>query len=305
MSERRSVVLCTGGYDHTIRFWEAPTGSCYHTLQYAESQINALRVTPDKQFLAVAGNPSVSLFEINTSNLRPVTTFDGHTNNVVALGFQRDRKWMFTASEDGTVKIWDIRAPGYQRNYASKVPINTACLHPNQGEILCGDEAGQLRVWDLTANKCSYTLTPDKKSPVRSLCVASDARLAVASTNRGTVLAWKLGGPQWELHAKIEAHSTYCLKALLSPDCNLLATASADHTLKIWSVQEGFKKQKTLAAHKKWVWDCSFSADSAYLVSASSDSTSKLWDLKSGEVILQYKGHLKAVTSVALNDQSG
>jgi len=118
----RSVILCTGGYDHTIRFWEAPTGSCYHTLQYTESQVNQLQITPDKEFfLAVAGNPNVSLFETNGTNMRPVTTFDGHTGNVTAVGFQKDRKWMFTGSEDGTVKIWDIRAPDININAIIKV----------------------------------------------------------------------------------------------------------------------------------------------------------------------------------------
>jgi len=32
-----SVVLATAGYDHTVRFWEATSGSCYRTLQYADS----------------------------------------------------------------------------------------------------------------------------------------------------------------------------------------------------------------------------------------------------------------------------
>ena len=33
------VVLATAGYDHTIRFWEATSGLCYRTLQYADSQV--------------------------------------------------------------------------------------------------------------------------------------------------------------------------------------------------------------------------------------------------------------------------
>jgi WD40 repeat protein len=51
-----------------------------------------------------------------------------------------------------------VSAPGYQRDYQSKAAINTVALHPNQGEIIAGDEDGNIRVWDLTANTCSYEL---------------------------------------------------------------------------------------------------------------------------------------------------
>lgn len=36
-------------------------------------------------------------------------SYDSHTNNVMAVGFQCDGKWMYSGSEDGTVKIWDLR----------------------------------------------------------------------------------------------------------------------------------------------------------------------------------------------------
>lgn len=76
-----------------------------------------------------------------------VMTFDGHTANVVALGFHRDGKWMFTGSEDGTIKIWDIRSQsqsflmvgrvsGAQREYKCKAAVNSAILHPNQVPIV-------------------------------------------------------------------------------------------------------------------------------------------------------------------------
>ena len=52
-----SVLLATAGYDHTIRLWEASNGNCYHKLQFNDSQVNQLKITPDKQFIAAAGNP--------------------------------------------------------------------------------------------------------------------------------------------------------------------------------------------------------------------------------------------------------
>eukprot|EP00823_Brevimastigomonas_motovehiculus_P000237 TRINITY_DN10342_c0_g1_i1.p1 TRINITY_DN10342_c0_g1~~TRINITY_DN10342_c0_g1_i1.p1 ORF type:complete len:302 (+),score=51.50 TRINITY_DN10342_c0_g1_i1:73-978(+) len=296
------VILCTAGYDHSIRFWDATACKCYRNLQFQESQVNCLHVTPDKKFLAVAGNPHVRLFEIASSNPNPVTSYDGHTNNVTAVGFQRDRKWMYTGSEDGTIKIWDLRAPGYQRDYQSKSMINSVVLHPNQIEIISGDEDGTIRVWDLVSNKISYELMPDAKTPIRSITIASDASLVLAGNNKGIVYVWKLGKDSFEPLHKIEAHNTYCLKCLLSPDVKVLATTSADKTVKLWNVEKNFQLERVLTGHRKWVWDCSYSADSAYLVTASSDKTAKLWDLKSGEIVLDYEGHSKAVTCLALND---
>lgn len=38
-----------------------------------------------------------------------VRTFVSHTNNVTAIGFNCDGQLMHSGSEDGTVKIWDMR----------------------------------------------------------------------------------------------------------------------------------------------------------------------------------------------------
>ena len=61
-----------------------------------------------------------------------VISYEGHTTNVTAVGFQKEGRWIYSCSEDGSVKIWDLRAPGCQRDYESKAPVNTVVLHPNQ-----------------------------------------------------------------------------------------------------------------------------------------------------------------------------
>jgi hypothetical protein len=49
--------------------------------------------------------------------------------------------------------------------------------------------------------------------------VASDASMVVAANNRGTCFVWRLDpANQFEPLHKVDAHNTYCLKALLSPD---------------------------------------------------------------------------------------
>ncbi|KAJ1557476.1 TOR complex subunit lst8, partial [Cladochytrium tenue] len=103
------VVLASAGYDHTVRFWEALSGACVRTIQHNDSQVNKLAVSPDKRYLAVAGNPHVRLYDVQTTNPNPIASFDGHVGNVTAVGFQSAGRWIVTAGDDGTIKIWDLR----------------------------------------------------------------------------------------------------------------------------------------------------------------------------------------------------
>ena len=59
-----SVVLATAGYDHKICFWEAPSGRCSRAIKFSDSQVNRLEISPDKQFIAAAGNPVIRLVRI-------------------------------------------------------------------------------------------------------------------------------------------------------------------------------------------------------------------------------------------------
>jgi G protein beta subunit-like protein len=58
-----SVILCTAGYDHSIRFWEAWSGVCARTVQHPDSQVNRLAISPDKRWLAAAAMCQVRLYD--------------------------------------------------------------------------------------------------------------------------------------------------------------------------------------------------------------------------------------------------
>lgn len=45
---------------------------------------------------------SCRLYEVNSNNPQPIISYDGHTSNVTSVGFQKDGKWMYSGSEDGT-----------------------------------------------------------------------------------------------------------------------------------------------------------------------------------------------------------
>ena len=155
--------------------------------------------------------------------------------------------------------------------------------------------------------------------------------MAVAN-NKGKVFVYKLGGRDAGSLASLcswQAHDTYILQCAFSPNGNVLATASADTTIKLWSPQvaapehreeggdapaaaaaaaaadagkEEYTLSKTLVGHKRWVWDVVFSSDGNYLMSGSSDHSARLWDVKSAQAVKDYLGHTKAITCIALHD---
>ncbi len=264
-----------------------------------------MQITPEKKYIAAAGNPHIRLFEINSNNPNHVTSYDGHSSNVTSVGFQKHGKWMFSSSDDGTVKIWDLRAPSCQRTIECNVPVNAVALHPNQSELLIADQNGGLRLHDLTSNSTSFKYAPGGETDIRSVAFVPDASAFVAGNNDGTVFVYRPSSSSgYELQTSIQAHDTYILKTKISADGKYLATCSSDKTAKIWNLEDksSYELLHTLQGHQRWVWDCSFSAVSSYLVTCSSDQTARLWDLSQGETIRHYNGHHKAVICVALND---
>ncbi|KAI2606346.1 quinon protein alcohol dehydrogenase-like superfamily [Hypoxylon fragiforme] len=235
-----SVILCTAGYDHTIRFWEALSGICSRTIQHPDSQVNRLCISPDKRFLAAAGHHTVKLYDIKSTNPNPLLTFEGHTGNVTGVAFHCEGKWMVTSSEDGTVKIWETRSGTIQRSYNHGSSVNDVVIHPNQGEIISCDRGGSVRVWDLAENNCSHQLIPEEDVSVSSVTVASDGTLLCAANNAGNVFVWQLIQSYERTNlvpvTHFSAHKEYITRILLSPDVKKLATCSADHTAKIWEV---------------------------------------------------------------------
>lgn len=288
-----------------------PTISFQYDLERSRAQqVNRLAISPQKNVILAAGNPNAKIFDIHSSNL--TFTCEAHTANVTAVGFQRLGRWLYTASEDGTVKIWDQRVRGARRTSQNGCPVNDVVLHPNQAEILSVCRNGTVKIWDLVANKIRKTLRDeidgeDHDMSLQTVNMLGDASLLVTASKTGECQVWDAAN-DYKFVRRFDAHRGYILKCLFSPDLKYLATTSSDATVKLWNTDDlrtpGDHKLKcqTLASHRKWVWDCAFSADSSYLLTSSSDCSAKLWELQRGIVIRQFTQHHKAVVAVALND---
>jgi G protein beta subunit-like protein len=296
--------LVTAGYDHSVRLWEVASGFCYRTLQFPDSQVNTLAITPNRQYLAAGGHTQVRLFELGTNNSQPTMTFSGHKGNVVALGFNKESRLMYSGSEDGSVKIWDLRNTTPLHDFEHKEPATSVVLHPDQKILFASFQNGEIRVLDYQSLTVKHSFFPDGDTSIQSITIDPSGSRICAVNNKGMGMVYNID-PNFEsftLLKKWKAHDRYVLKCLFSPNGKLLATTSADHSAKIWDTENNFTDLRKLNGHQRWVWDCTFSVDSNYLITVSSDTSGRLWDLSQGETVKHFSGHRKAVTCVALHD---
>jgi WD40 repeat protein len=75
----------------------------------------------------------------------------------------------------------------------------------------------------------------------------------------------------------LAGHTGPVLGIDFSPDGRLLATASADSTIKIWSLSNPESNPLTLSGHSAAVYHVQFSPDGRRLVSGSRDTTARVW----------------------------
>jgi G protein beta subunit-like protein len=333
-----SVVLATAGFDHKIRFWEAPSGVCTRIIKYPDSQVNRLEITPDKQckyrgvgvtlrcvaalslslaltpssplfptftVIAAAGNPVIRLYEILApaskdpmaqQSQQAVLTLEGHTGSVTSLGFQKDGRYLYSAAEDGTVKVWDLRSPNFSRSFDCGAAVNSVTLRTDRDEFVSGDQNGCVKIWDLGGNGCINSIKPSAAAdsaasmsaapnqynsrrsrnsysgtvPIQAVDISEDSRTLVAVSNHGTVYVW-------------DPSSTTGAAALSSnsvgdnPETDDPAAQVTDTDATTQNLLRPVTKFRAHAAGYYSLY-AKMSPDNRTLVTTGSDGLAKLWD---------------------------
>jgi target of rapamycin complex subunit LST8 len=314
--------------------------------------------------LAAGGNPHIRLYEIegsstnsgnnnnnpstttttNDNHNNPVLTLEGHTSSVTSLGFEPNGRYLYSSSEDGTIKLWDLRNPTFSRSFDGKAPVRSVTLRHDRDEIISGSADGKVTIWDLggsgrgkdhldnnhhqklgnvPSNGCLHQVQPGKgitggsliQTAIQAVDISEDSRTFVAVSNHGTVFVWDpvSEGSLDDGGSFLSSSPLVKFRAHSPGSYCLHARISPDCRHLCTTGSDGsarlfdtttWELSQTLQAHSKWVWDAAFCADSSYLVTASSDATARLWNLRTGDVVRQYHGHQGPVTCVALNDSS-
>ena len=249
----------------------------------------------DNSLVASAGgHDAIKLWDLRENTVK---TLMGHKDKVNSVVFSPDGRLLVSASEDRTLKIWDV---SQGQNIETREPISVRMPFPVQMVVFHPD--GQLLATSgrhamlLDINNQTEIATLRHDDWVWTLDFSRDGRYLATDDGAGTtVKVWDI--QQRQIATILEGHTSDINFVKFSPSGRTLATSSWDGEVRLWSVSNwellGMLRNNGTAA-------IDFSADGKTLASAGSEEVT-LWSVVSGEKIATLPGHAGWIRGVAFS----
>ncbi len=216
----------------------------------------------------------------STENGQEIQPSLAHDGAVLGVGYSGDGLRIITAGADGTARVWNAAT-----HESILDPIHhdsvvwRAALSWDGREVVTVGEDGFARRWNGRTGAAIGEAIP-LTGTVQDAVISADGQWV------GTVA--KRTGSKYEayLHSlsatsqppKVLKHIGPIWSMAISANSQLAATASWDHTVKLWEVSSGNQWGMTLQ-HDSHVDAVSFSANGQRLISSSQDETARIWDV--------------------------
>lgn len=263
--------IVTGSSDRTVRLWDIEARGERKVLEGHLNEINAVVLSPDGRyalsgggnFLESLGDNGIRLWDLEEGCQAGIAI--SHTSDIYTVCINGAGDRLFSASRDGTVKVWDVhRLVGAADVPAHAGSVTALALLPGDargGAAVSASRDGTLKVWNLGTASERTTLS-GHTLPVNAVAVSGDGRWVASG-------AGLFEEPQ-----------------------------DADHTLRLWDVESGLEVM-TLAGHTNAVTSVALTPDARRAVSGAHDYTVRVWDLEEG-IALYTLDQVESVRDVAV-----
>jgi WD40 repeat protein len=255
--------------------------------------------------LGIAGVALDSLFHLATRHAIVATM--AHASSVVTTVLVDGDRRLFTASVDGTARLWDVAtgAPlgpplGHDR------PIDRAAVSADGRRAIVSTREATAWLWDLTATP-PVQRALHHAAAINAVAISGDGtRVVTGSSDRTTVV--------WDAATGAVIARLRCGAEVLAVDVNpdgtrVVALTTDGEAEGIWDVATGARLaplvrdvlDDTPRAHHQYVGEAHFSADGRRIATASVDGTAVVWDAATGAALAQTPPQRAAVAFAALS----
>ena len=264
---------------------------------FAHSDSTAsVAISPDGRLLASGGGDAkVKLWSLPDGAL--LKTLTGHADTVGTVAISPDGRLLASASRmDKTVKLWSL--PDGTPLKTLSAWAMTVAISPD-GRLLATVDSDGIRLWSLPDGALLKILD---SAWAASAAFSPDGRLlATGDEYDGLIKLWSL--PGGALLKTLRGHASAIWSLAFTPDGQMLASGSYDHTAKLWSVSGGVLL-KDLTGHAFPVRGIAIGPDGRLLATTSDDDTIKLWSLPDGALLKTLNPPI-FVKSVAISPDGG
>lgn len=220
----RDIILVSSGYDMHIRFWSDFNDSkCKHSIEFKEAAINALEITPNKEYVAFSAQNSVKFIDLMSLNSTPVYSIDSHEGIISSILFPVDFENCFvSAGEDSSCKINDIRTGKAVKEFYHSNYVTSIAIASNNRDLIAADENGTIRIWDINKGemRSEYLSNTDEDGfAFRSISVSDTEGFLVGAKSSGVCCIFDYSyGSDLKFLSQFEAHKNYITKCVISPE---------------------------------------------------------------------------------------
>jgi WD40 repeat protein len=312
--------LASAGADHTIKVWDAinsperhsfrpDTTTNPHATPPVEKIVWAVAFSPDGTRLVCGYKDTLRVCEARTG--RALFVLRGHTNRVWSVAWSADGRTIASASDDGTVRLWDAGTAKLIRTYRTSHGMSVA-FSPD-GKRLAAPLSKRAAIWDVASGQqrliggpseefFAVTFSPDGHRLASVIPVLDEARRAFTGA---VIKVWDVTSRAGNITVPLltlRGHSHGVGRIAFSPDGKTLASAGGDRLVLLWDVSPDRRGEvktplRVLKGHSDVLRGLAFSPDGSRLASGGSGGEVKLWDPPTGQEVLTLRW-LASSTSV-------
>jgi len=257
-----------------------------------------------------------------------------HSDLVRTLALNAGSGALYSGSLDKTAKIWDVKDMRPTRTMADSGVGSiwaVAVTHDNR-YLLTGDNAKNVKKWDVQTGDCIKTYEKMGDSVVAIVITQDDSVFACVSYNDSVSFDIITGDEinRFTGHSRqtftltlsqddqflysgaydndvcifdfnngsrlfcCKGHTAPVMASCVTSDNSILCTGGEDNKIILWDAFTGQQKL-TLVGHKGTVRSLCLTLGDKYLISASYDKTIKLWDMTTKDCLATLTGHVDKV----------